>query len=82
MAYAHVGVGGASHPALPQGRGALLPPRAVREWCVLLTMNKSLLAVLCTSGGDPLSWLLKRATHRLTVLVSTGWSPGALGKHQ
>ena len=43
-------------------------------------MNKSLhamLAKICTSRGDPLSQspLLKRNTHRLTVLTATVWSP-------
>ena len=48
-------------------------------------MNKSLHAVLmkaCTSGGDPLSPLLKCTPHRLTVLISTGWSPSMFSKYQ
>jgi len=48
------------------------------SYVFLPVMSKSLHAVLvkiCTSGDDPLSPLLKRTTHCLAVLASTGWSP-------
>jgi len=39
---------------------------------------------ICNSGGDPqlLSPLLKRTTHHLTLLTSTGWSPETFSKYQ
>jgi len=49
----------------------------------LPVMNKSLhsmLVQICTSGGDPLSPLLKYTTYCLTIFTSTVWSPEMFSK--